>query len=219
MIKVLLADDQALFSESLKYTIESKSEDIQIVGIARNGGEAIQLALKLKPDIALLDIRMPDITGVEAALVIHQNDPGINIVMLTAFEDDEYVLDALKNGAIGYILKNRPSLELIHAIRAVRDGIMQLDPSVARELLYRNLENEPLPSNESIARFGSLTERERQILALIVQSMDNRGIAEYLFISKQTVQNYICNIYAKLGTSNRLEIIKHYRNVTKQASG
>lgn len=203
-----------LFSESLKYTIESKADDVKIVGIARNGGEAIQLAASLKPDIALLDIRMPDMLGVEAAGVIHKHDPDINIVMLTAFEDDEYVREALNNGAIGYILKNRPSLELIHAIRAVKDGIMQLDPSVARELLSKNLQNEPLLSHESMDRYGMLTEREREILKLMVQPMDNKGIAEHLCISKQTVQNYICNIYSKLGTSNRLEIIKYFKNVS-----
>ena len=212
-IRVLSVDDQVLFAESLKYTIESKSGDIKVVGIASNGAEAVRLASLLKPDIALLDIRMPDITGVTAARIIHQNDPQIRIVMLTAFEDDDYVRQALINGAVGYILKNRPLLELIHAIRAVKDGIMQLDPSVARELLARSLEDEPLPCGESTARYGMLTEREKAILKLIVQAMDNTAIAEQLGIAKQTVQNYVCNIYAKLGTSNRLEIIKHFKNV------
>jgi DNA-binding NarL/FixJ family response regulator len=157
-----------------------------------------------------MDVRMPVMDGVEAVKAIHTESPDVKIVMLTTFDDDEYVHAALENGAIGYLLKNRPPIELIHSIRAVRDGIMQLDPEVARSLLTHRNESEILQrSNEEILKLmEELTPREKEVLMLLSQALDNKQIARRLDVAEQTARNYISIIYSKLNVSHRVEIVK-----------
>lgn len=206
MIKVLIADDQRMFAESIKYIIESRASDIQIVGIALNGREAVRLVQESCPDIALLDVRMPVMDGVEATRLIGIQHPGVKILMLTTFSDDEYVQASLKYGAVGYLLKSRPPLELINSIRAVMSGILQIDPAVSRSLVHGTQSG--VPDEQIMANLRTLTPREREVLNLMVQALDNKKIAASLFVAEQTVRNYISTIYFKLGVSNRMDVLR-----------
>lgn len=206
-IRVLLVDDQEVFLEGLKLVLESRVSDITVVGLATNGKEAIKLAETMHPQVILMDVRMEEMNGVEATKIIAARHPEIKIVMFTTFDDDEYVKSALKYGAIGYLLKNRPPMELINSLRAVKAGIVQIDPSVAEKLLRPDIR-----SDDEYKQIGnalkSLTERERDVLHLIAQALDNRQIAEHLHVTEQTARNYISTIYSKLGTSHRMEIVR-----------
>lgn len=205
--RLLLVDDQQLFLDGLTYVLESRASDIEVVGTAVNGAEAVAGARELVPDLILMDVRMPEMDGVEATRIIHNALPRIRIVMLTTFADDEYVKAALAHGAIGYLLKNRPPIELISSIRAVRAGIMQLDPNVSRVLLNRTKSNGDR-DEEIAAAIRTLTRREKEVLHLMVQAFDNQQIADTLHVAEQTVRNYISTIYSKLGMSNRMDIIR-----------
>ena len=206
-IRLMLVDDQRIFLEGLAYVIESRAEDITIVGQALDGREAIALVDETKPDIILMDVRMPNLDGVKATKIIHEKYPHIKIVMFTTFQDDDYVKKALSYGAIGYLLKNRPPMELIHSLHAVVSGIMQIDPEVAVKLIDRGV-NKPIYEQEMLSQYRSLTLREKDTLNLLLQAYDNKEIAEQLNIQEQSVRNYIHNIYSKMGFSNRYEIIK-----------
>ena len=206
-IRVLLVDDQRVFLEGLQLVLESRASDIRVVGVGLTGVEAIELVEQLEPDIVIMDVRMPEMSGVEATRVIHERFPDVRILMFTTFDDDEYVHSALQYGAIGYLLKNRPPMELINSIRAVQDGVIQIDPNVAETLLHHD--SPASRDNEEILKLiDTLTRREKEVLNLVAQALDNRQIAEHLCVAEQTARNYIHSIYSKLGTSNRLEIVK-----------
>jgi DNA-binding NarL/FixJ family response regulator len=211
-IRVLLVDDQKIFLEGLKLVLESRASDIEVVGLAANGIEAVSLVEQTKPDLVLMDVRMPELNGVDATRAILRNRPGTKIVMFTTFDDDEYVKSAIRHGAIGYLLKNRPPMELINSLRAVNDGIIQIDPMVAEKLLQIGNENDPEIQGLAAA-IQTLTAREKEILHLIAQALDNRQIADHLNVAEQTARNYISTIYAKLGTSNRMEIIRILKEI------
>jgi DNA-binding NarL/FixJ family response regulator len=212
MIRVLIADDQRMFAESIKYILESRASDIEIVGIALNGREAVRLVAERHPDIVLMDVRMPEMDGVEAMRLIRQQHHEVGVIMLTTFDDDEYVKDSLAYGAIGYLLKNMPPVELINAIRAVKGGIMQIDPSVSRALIRR--EQTDAPDEQIMENLKSLTRREREVLQLMVQALDNRQIALTLNVAEQTIRNYISLIYAKLGVAHRMDVLKIVDKIT-----
>ncbi|OQY33465.1 MAG: DNA-binding response regulator [Spirochaetaceae bacterium 4572_59] len=219
MIRVLLVDDQVLFVETLKTVIEIRSDDIEIVGLAYNGKEAIEKAENLQPDIILMDVRMPELDGVQAAIRIHKKQPDIRIMMLTTFDDDDYVHDALAGGAVGYLLKNMPSSDLMNSIRAVNNGILQISPAVASQLVKKK---DSLPEEEStLARTNEeiinydiekLSRREREILYLMSRGYDNSAIGVKLFIADQTVKNHISRIYHKLKIHDRMSAMKAARN-------
>jgi DNA-binding NarL/FixJ family response regulator len=220
MIRVLLADDQVLFVETLQTVIEMRSSDIEIVGIAYNGLEAVEKAFLLKPDIILMDVRMPEMDGVQAAVKIHKEHPGIRIMMLTTFDDDAYVHDALAGGAVGYLLKNMPSEDLMYSIRAVNNGILQISPAVAAQLV-RGTESphSDAPGSASENReepvhynIDELSRREREVLYLMSRGYDNPAIAARLFIADQTVKNHISRIYHKLNLHDRMSAMKAARN-------
>jgi DNA-binding NarL/FixJ family response regulator len=206
-LRLLLVDDQRLFLDGLTYVLESRASDMVVVGTALDGAEAVELARELQPELILMDVRMPGMDGVEAARIIHNELPTTRIVMLTTFADDEYVKAALAHGAIGYLLKNRPPIELINSIRAVRAGIMQIDPTVSRVLLNRTQGREDRDEEIGDA-IRTLTRREKEVLHLMVQAFDNQQIADTLHVAEQTVRNYISTIYSKLGLSNRMDIIR-----------
>jgi DNA-binding NarL/FixJ family response regulator len=205
--RILLADDQILFVESLKSVLEERAQDFDVVGIAHDGEEAVSLAATLAPDVILMDVRMPRMDGVQAARRIHELHPAARIVMLTTFDDDDYVEVALKFGAIGYLLKNIPPNELIRALRSVRSGVTQISPEILEKLLSRRDQAKAahpghLPPGET------LTNREREILDLIADAYENHQIATRLGISEQTVKNYVHSLYEKLGVSNRIQLMK-----------
>jgi DNA-binding NarL/FixJ family response regulator len=207
MIRVLLVDDQRVFLEGLKFVLEARASDMTVVGLAADGREAISLAESTRPDIVLMDVRMPVMNGVDAAEVIARRLPETRIVMFTTFDDDEYVKAAMNHGAIGYLLKNRPPIELINSLRAVKDGIIQIDPMVARKLLHTDRAGDT-ESARIVEGIRTLTGREREVLHLIAQALDNRQIAEHLNVAEQTARNYVSNIYSKLGTTHRMEVMK-----------
>jgi DNA-binding NarL/FixJ family response regulator len=207
-IRVILADDQLLFVEMLKTMLENSTADIKVIGICENGKEVVNLALKEKPHVILMDVRMPVMNGIEATRQIKSVEPEIEIMMLTTFDDDIYVSDSIKYGAAGYVLKNILPEELIECIRALRKGTVQISPSIAKNLALKRQNTIPLKSNEFMQRVDTLSNREREILDYIYQTYSNKEISETLYISEQTVKNYISIIYSKLQESNRLKIIR-----------
>jgi DNA-binding NarL/FixJ family response regulator len=218
-ITLLLVDDQQLFAENLRIVIESRTKDMRVVGVASDGHEAVAMADSLLPAIILMDVRMPRMDGVKATEIIHERHPEIRIVMLTTFDDDEYVFHALRHGAVGYLLKNIPPAELFASIRAVKEGSVLVVPSVAEKLL-RVQENPPpskLPQRleELRLRVESLTPREQEILRLISQAYDNREIAQKLCIAEQTAKNYISVIYSKLDVTKRMQLMQVYQEYQK----
>ncbi len=209
-IRVLLVDDQVLFIESLKTVIQHSADDIRVVGIARNGEEAVRGVEEHSPDIVVMDVRMPVMDGVKATAEILARRPAVRIIMLTTFEDDEYVKDALELGAAGYLLKDIPPEELVSAIRAVHGGAVLIAPKVARTLIKK-----AYPSAEQKARepewMLQLSRREREILARVADGRSNKEIAAELFIAEQTVRNHVSVIYDKMGVSDRLQAIRMVR--------
>ncbi len=213
-IRVLLADDQVLFVESLRTVLETRAEDFEVVGVAFNGREAIQQVMEKHPDIILMDVRMPDMDGVQATKIIHESWPDVHVLMLTTFDDDEYVVEALNHGAAGYMLKDIPPADLIVSLRAVCKGSVIISPQVANKLL-RLREAEGKPEEESRPRpfpDGSflryLSRREIEILRLIGTGADNAHIARKLSIAEQTVKNHVSDIYSKLHVHNRMQAMK-----------
>ena len=212
-IKVLLVDDQTLFRESLRSVLETRAEDIEVVGVAANGNEALELLLPDLPDVVLMDIRMPEMNGVECTRIIKERYPEIRVLMLTTFDDDEYVVEALHIGAAGYLLKDVPPAELISAIRAVYEGGVLIAPQVATKLVERLRHPEESSADTRNKPPGpdwhrQLSVREREILQLIARGYDNKEIAKKLFIGEQTVKNYVSIIYYKLGTHDRVQVAR-----------
>jgi len=211
-ISVLLADDQTLFAENLKTVIENRSDDIYVAGVVSDGVEAIKKAKELKPDIILMDVKMPHLDGVLAAKVIMQDRPLTKIIMLTTFDDDAYVLDALKYGALGYILKDITMSELITIIISVSQGSVVISPSVAGNLIKninRNTEKKDTSTPPALPDwFFKLNQREKQILKFLAKGCNNYDIASRLLIREQTVKNYISAIYDKIGIHDRFMVLK-----------
>ena len=214
--RVLLVADQVLFVESLRAVLETRATDFEVVGVALSGREAIQLVVEKKPDIILMDVRMPDMDGVEATKIIHEAYPDIHILMLTTFDDDVYVVEALNHGAAGYILKDIPPGQLILSLRAVYGGSIIISPQVAKKLL-RNREGHAHPDEGAETRappsaehffLKFLSRREIEILRLIGEGADNRLIARKLSIAEQTVKNHASVIYSKLHVHNRMQAMR-----------
>jgi DNA-binding NarL/FixJ family response regulator len=209
---IVIADDHVLFADSLKIVISIRARDMEVVGIAYDGAEAIDLVEKLNPDIVLMDVRMPKIDGVEATRIIRERHASVRIMMLTTFADDKYVYDAMRNGAEAYLLKDISPDELIASIRATLNGSILISPSVASKVISQGYAASQLGATEKVEEQATprhlFNERERQILKLIAEGLDNRSIAETLFLAEQTVKNRISDIYARLGVHNRVQAIR-----------
>jgi len=205
-IRVILVDDQMLFREGLNILL-SVHEDIDVVGEAENGEEALKLVAQLKPDVVLMDVRMPVLDGVAATRKLHEKYPNSRVIMLTTFDDDEYVFDGLRAGAAGYLLKDVPSLKLVEAIRATAKGESFLHPSVTAKVVAeftRMSENTAVsPSSQTLVE--PLSDRELEILKLVAAGKSNREIASSLFIAEGTVKNHVTNILGKLGVRDRTQ--------------
>jgi DNA-binding NarL/FixJ family response regulator len=199
-IRILLAEDQTLLRQALR-TILDLEPGLQVVGEAADGEEAVQRAIALKPDIVLMDIQMPVRSGVEATALITAACPQTRVVVLTTFDYDEYVFDAIKGGAMGYLLKDVPAPELIDTIRRVRQGESFIQPSVASKVLLEYGRRPRLPSGEE------LTEREREVLQLLAAGASNREIGEKLYLAEGTVKNHVSNILGKLHAANRTQAV------------
>ncbi|WP_055077110.1 response regulator transcription factor [Pseudanabaena sp. 'Roaring Creek'] len=201
MIQILLIDDQDLIRRGMKALLKSDPE-LQVIGEGKNGLEAIVLVETLQPDIVLMDVRMPEMDGVAATREIAQMFPQIKVLIMTTFDDREYITQALRFGASGYLLKDTPYEELTQAIRLVYKGYTQLSPGLANKLLAPD----PPPANSQVTPdFAKLTPREQEILQLIAKGANNREIAIALFISEKTVRNNITNIFSQLGLRDRTQ--------------
>jgi DNA-binding NarL/FixJ family response regulator len=202
-IRILVADDHPIFRDGLRLLLDSV-EDTTLVGQAGSGEEAVQLTQALQPDVVLMDIQMPGINGIEAARRIVQADPHIKVLMLTMFEDDDSLFSAMRAGASGYLLKGARQDETLRAIRAVANGEAIFSPQVARRVIqYFNAARPAAPPST----FPKLTEREYEILNLIVQRLNNTEIAERLVLSQKTVRNHVSSIFHKLQVADRAEAI------------
>ncbi|MAU01877.1 MAG: DNA-binding response regulator [Anaerolineaceae bacterium] len=204
-IRILLVDDQALFREGL-HTLLSVHDDLEVVGEAGNGQEAIDAVDKLAPDVVLMDLRMPVLNGVAATRQITESTANSRVIVLTTFDDDEYVFDGLRAGAVGYLLKDVPSAKLVEAIRATARGESFLEPSVAAKVVAefsRMSGSQTAVSQQNLVE--PLSERELEILGVLATGASNREIANELFITEGTVKNHVTNILGKLGVRDRTQ--------------
>jgi DNA-binding NarL/FixJ family response regulator len=201
MIRILIADDHPLFRDGIRALIESV-EGIAVAGEAGTGEEAVALALALAPEVVLMDIAMPGLNGIEATRRIAQGAPGVPVLMLTMFEDDDSVFAAVRAGARGYLLKGAGQDETLRAIRGVANGEVIFGPGVAQRVLRLLSSPPPVPRGPA---FPALTEREREILVLIGRRCSNAEIAAQLYLSPKTVRNYVSSILDKLQVADRAE--------------
>jgi DNA-binding NarL/FixJ family response regulator len=208
MVRVLLADDQSLILESLEMMLNLK-EDIQVVGTAHNGQEAIQMADQLRPEVILMDVRMPVLDGVASTEIIRARHPEIHIIVLSTFDDDEYVFRALRNGARGYLLKTIPIDELAQAIRTVHSGGALMNPEIAVKVFdhFARAAVAPVPAPApGRSPCAALNRSDLRIVKLIAAGMSNREITARLNLSEGTVRNYISSILVKLHLRDRTQI-------------
>jgi DNA-binding NarL/FixJ family response regulator len=197
MIRLLLADDQEIFRQGLA-TMLSIEADLEITGQAANGQEAIEAAKRLQPHVILMDVQMPICNGVQATQIIHECYPWIRILVLTTFDDDEYILQSLQVGALGYLLKRTPAPEIAAAIRSVAQGYSQLGPTIATKAFsqLKTFSCDTAPS--------SLSRREIEVLKLVGEGKNNTEIAQTLYLSEGTVKNHVTQILSKLKMRDRI---------------
>jgi DNA-binding NarL/FixJ family response regulator len=207
MIRVGIADDQPLVRAGLR-TLMSATADIEVVGEAADGNAAVDLVRTLRPDVVLMDIRMPVLDGIAATRRIAADEQlrGSRVIMLTTFEVDEYIVDALRAGASGFLLKDATPEDIINAIRVVASGEALLAPSVTRRLL-RSLTSLPQMSPQTSQRLADLTAREREVLAQVGRGLSNDEVAAVLVISPATVKTHVSRILAKLGARDRAQLV------------
>jgi DNA-binding NarL/FixJ family response regulator len=210
-LRLLIADDQALMRDGLQ-TILELQPDMEVVGTAENGLHALEIARSAKPDLALLDIEMPVMNGIECTRRLKEEKPNIVILLLSTFAEDKYILDGLSNGASGYLLKDMEGHRLIQAIRDAASGKLMMPAVIAAKLaanLTRLSAAAELDGNAlgAMRREIRLTERESEIAGLMVQGMNNRQIAKALFMHEGTVRNYVSVIYSKFGVSDRAKAL------------
>jgi DNA-binding NarL/FixJ family response regulator len=205
-IRVLIADDHPLFRDGMQGLLGSLP-DMEVVGEASSGEQAIELARELQPDVILMDIKMPGINGIEATREILHISPRIGVLVVTMFEDDDSVFAAMRAGARGYLLKDSSGQEVGHAVRAVASGEAIFGAGVAQRLI--SFFNAPSPAASAGSRraFPELTEREEEILSLVAQGKINQEIAKELFVSLKTVRNHVSNIFLKLQVADRAQAV------------
>ncbi len=215
-IRLLLVDDQAPFREGL-HTLLSVWPDLEVVGEAGNGQEALDAAARLKPDVVLMDLRMPVLDGVAATRRLLEKMPQVKIIVLTTFDDDDHVFDGLRAGAVGYLLKDVPSEKLVEAIRAAAAGQSFLQPSVAAKVVAEFTRLTAVAQETAVSPQDSLveplSEREQEILALVATGASNKEIAGELFIAEGTVKNHVTNILGKLGVRDRTQAALKAREI------
>jgi DNA-binding NarL/FixJ family response regulator len=202
-IRVLLADDHVLVRQGIRQFLEDE-DDIEVIAEADNGSEAVRLAEEREPDVAVLDIRMPEMTGVEATRRIKAQAPQVRVLILTAYDDDPYVFALLQAGADGYVLKTAPAEELVRAVRTVHGGSPALSAEITIKVIQQVTAGRPTGAVEQVE---PLTERELDALRLAARGMTNREIGHDLGISHRTVQGHLASVYEKLGVSSRTEAV------------
>jgi len=201
MIKVAICDDQAIIRDGLELLLKLE-KDIQVVGLAQDGAEAVELAAGKCPDLVLMDLKMPGMNGVEATRRIHTQQPGIKVLVLTTYDDDAWLFDAIRAGASGYLLKDTPREKVIEAIWGTVAGKAFVDPSVAGKLLEQAASRQERPASQITEK---LTEREEDVLRLLAHGLSNSEIAGQLHLSEGTVRNHVSAIFSKLNVSDRTQ--------------
>jgi DNA-binding NarL/FixJ family response regulator len=200
-MKVIICDDQSIVREGLAMLLKLEP-DLQIIGIAEDGAMAVEMVEKEKPDMVLMDLKMPIMNGVEATRQIRSKHPEIRVLVLTTYDDDQWVFDAIKAGASGYLLKDTPREELVKAVKGTGSGKTYVDPTIAGKVLEQVSSHQTLASTQITSK---LTERELEILRLIAKGLSNVDIAERLFLSEGTVRNHVSAVLAKLEVADRTQ--------------
>jgi DNA-binding NarL/FixJ family response regulator len=200
-IRLLICDDQAIVCEGLRAMLSPVSQ-IDVIGVANNGVEAIDLTRRLRPDLVLMDLKMPRMNGIQATKVIHEQFPRVHVLVLTTYDADDWVLNAIRNGAAGYLLKDTPQEDLVKAIFNTVKGWNPIDPQVAGKI-FEQVARQTAPASQDQKLISQLSEREREVLRLIANGLNNTEIAQMLFLSEGTVKNYISMIFSKLGVTDR----------------
>lgn len=202
-IRVLLADDHVLVRQGIRQFLD-EAGDIDVIAEADNGREALHLAAREKPDVAVLDIRMPEMTGVEATRRIKTEQPDVRVLILTAYDDDPYIFALLQAGADGYVLKTASAEELVEAVRNVASGETALSPAVATKVVRQMSQQRPMGASQQVE---ALTAREIEVLRSAAHGLTNREIGQQLSISHRTVQGHLASIYGKLNVNSRTEAV------------
>jgi DNA-binding NarL/FixJ family response regulator len=200
-MKVIICDDQAIVRDGLEMLLKLEP-DFKVVGVAEDGAAAVEMAAKEKPDLVLMDLKMPIMNGVEATRQIRTRYPDIKVLVLTTYDDDEWVFDAIQAGASGYLLKDTPREEVVKAIRGTVTGKTYVDPSIAGKVLRQASSHQTQPASLITSQ---LTEREIEVLRLIAKGLNNKDISDRLFLSEGTIRNHVSAILAKLGVSDRTQ--------------
>jgi DNA-binding NarL/FixJ family response regulator len=200
-MKILLCDDQAVIRDGLEMLLMLE-KDFQVVGTAQDGAEAVELAAQKMPDLVLMDLKMPGTNGIEATRQIRAKFPEMKVLVLTTYDDDEWVFDAIRAGASGYLLKDTPRQKIVEAIRGTMQGKSFVDPAIAGKLMNQVASNQKQPTSLLVEK---LTERELDVLRLIAKGFNNSDIAGQLHLSEGTVRNHVSAILEKLGVSDRTQ--------------
>jgi len=200
-VRVLICDDQDVVREGMQAILKTATE-VKVVGMARDGAEALELVPDVQPDVVLMDLKMPVMNGIQATREIRNRHPEVYVLVLTTYDADEWVFDAIRSGASGYLLKDTPRQKLIAAIRGTAEGQTHVDPHVAGKL-FTQVSRTPAAAESSVA--GKLSAREREVLGLLARGLSNADIAARLFLSEGTVRNYVSAIFTKLDVSDRTQ--------------
>ncbi len=201
MIRVVICDDQDIVCEGLRVILNS-AVGIEVVGAAHDGAEALEVVARTSPDIILMDLKMPGMNGLQATRRLREEAPQVRVLVLTTYDADDWVFDAIRSGAAGYLLKDSPREELIAAIKGTAAGKTHVDPAVAGKLFGQIVRRSP-PAGSTVA--GDLSDRERDVLRLLARGLSNTAIAGRLYLSEGTVRNYVSAVFAKLGVSDRTQ--------------
>lgn len=215
MIRLLLVDDQSLICQGLKAML-SLETDLEIIGTADNGEMAIEQVITLKPDVVLMDLRMPVMDGREATRLISQQFPSVKVLVLSTFDDDGYIKDSIRAGAKGYLLKDMPSEELAQAIRVVYRGYTQMGPGLMEKLMANHVAEAVSTEPVLPEAFAQLTPREREVLKLVALGLTNRDIAQQLYISEGTVKTHVTHLLTRLNLRNRAQLAIHAHSISKK---
>jgi DNA-binding NarL/FixJ family response regulator len=200
-MKVIICDDQAIIRDGLEMLLKLE-KDIEVLGQAQDGAEAVDMVKKAQPDLVLMDLKMPGLNGIEATRQIRSHYPQVKVLVLTTYDDDEWVFDAIRAGASGYLLKDTPREEVIKAVKGTAAGKTFVDPAVAGKLLHQVADKQVQPST---LLTDKLTEREVDVLRLVARGFNNADIAERLHLSEGTVRNHVSAIFAKLEVADRTQ--------------
>ena len=203
IIRLLICDDQEIVCEGLR-AMFAPVPQIDVVGVAKNGIEALDLTRRLHPDLILMDLKMPRMNGIQATKTIREQFPDVRVLVLTTYDADEWVINGIRNGAAGYLLKDSPQEELVKAIFNTVKGWNPIDPQVAGKLLDQVV-HQAAPVYQDQKLISQLSEREREVLQLLANGLGNSEIAQTLFLSEGTIKNYVSTIFSKLGVTDRTQ--------------